>query len=97
MERQFYVYILASSYDGALYVGVTSNLVKRVWEHKEGVVEGFSARYKVKRLVYYEIHETAEFAIIREKQMKKWYRQWKINLIEQNNPHWNDLYNDILA
>ena len=95
MEKHFYVYILASKKDGVLYIGVTSNLIQRVWQHKEAVIDGFSQQYQVKRLVYYEIHENAESAITREKQLKKWNRQWKIELIEKNNPFWNDLWNEI--
>ena len=95
MEKQFCVYMLASKERGTLYIGVTSNLPKRIWEHKNGVVEGFTEKYEVHNLVWYEPHETAESAIMREKQMKEWKRQWKINLIEENNPHWEDLYDSI--
>lgn len=93
--KQFCVYILASERNGTLYIGVTSNLVKRVWEHKEEVVKGFSKKYGTKMLVYYEQHESAEAAITREKQMKKWNRKWKLELIESINPDWNDLYEEI--
>ncbi len=96
MEKLFYVYIMASAYNGTLYVGVTSNLLKRVWEHKEGVVKGFTKRYDVKMLVYYEVHDRAEYAIPREKQIKAWKRQWKINLIESMNPEWKDLYETLI-
>ena len=78
-----------------VYTGVTSDLVKRVWEHKEGVVEGFTKRYDVKRLVYYEVHENPEAAITREKRIKKWKRAWKIRLIEEDNPDWSDLYKEL--
>ena len=91
MPKQFYVYILASKRNGTLYIGVTSNLVQRTWQHKEGQVEGFSKKYGIKNLVYFEVHETAESALTREKQMKKWERAWKISLIEQNNAEWRDL------
>ena len=84
--------MLASDRNGTLYVGVTSNLVKRVWEHKEGVVPGFTSEYGVHKLVWYEQHGSAETAITREKRIKKWNREWKIKLIEETNPYWNDLY-----
>ena len=80
------VHIMANQKRGTLYVGVTSNLIQRVWQHKSDVTEGFSQRYGTKSLVYYEQHETMESAILREKQLKKWRRQWKINLIHQHNP-----------
>jgi putative endonuclease len=95
MEKRFYVYMLASGRNGTLYIGVTSDLVKRVWQHKERFVEGFTKEYGVKTLVWYEQHECAEPAIIREKQLKKWNRAWKIELIEKMNPYWHDLYEDI--
>ena len=90
-----YVYILANKYHGTLYVGVTSNLIKRVWEHKESVVPGFTKRYGIKTLVYYEVHEEIEHAIHREKRMKKWSRAMKIRLIEKDNPNWTDLYDTL--
>ncbi|WP_323180571.1 GIY-YIG nuclease family protein [Kaistia terrae] len=89
------VYILASSYNGTLYIGVTSNLPQRVWQHREGLFDGFTKRYGVKTLIYREIHDTMESAIGREKQMKLWKRSWKIELIERNNPNWLDLYDTI--
>lgn len=92
MEKRFFVYMLASRPRGTIYIGVTSNLAKRVWEHKEKVVPGFTAKYDVERLVWFEAHDTAESAITREKQMKEWQRDWKINLIERDNPHWEDLF-----
>ena len=92
MEKQFCVYILASDRNGTLYVGVTSNLVKRIWEHKEGVVHGFTSEYDVHKLVWYEQHGSVETAMTREKRIKKWNRAWKIKLIEEANPYWNDLY-----
>jgi putative endonuclease len=91
MEKQFAVYILASQRNGTLYIGVTSNLPKRVWEHREGVVAGFTKDYGVKNLVWYELHENAESAITREKQIKKWNRIWKLSMIEKANPDWKDL------
>ena len=97
MPKQFYVYILASKRNGTLYIGVTSNLVQRTWQHKEGQVEGFSKKYGVKNLVYFEVHETAESALTREKQLKKWERAWKIRLIERNNPEWRDLTDMIVS
>jgi putative endonuclease len=96
MNKQPAVYILASERNGTLYIGVTSDLVKRVWQHKEGLVEGFSKTHHTKRLVYFEQHETMESAIRREKQLKKWNRQWKIRLIEESNLHWQDLYEGLL-
>jgi putative endonuclease len=91
MEKQFAVYILASRRNGTLYVGVTSNLPKRLWEHREGIVEGFTKEYGVKTLVWYEMHDNAEAAITREKRLKKWNRAWKLRLIEEVNPDWRDL------
>ncbi|HAT7072822.1 TPA: GIY-YIG nuclease family protein [Legionella pneumophila] len=85
-EKQYVVYILASKAYGALYTGITSNLVQRIYQHKKGLTEGFTKRYNVHRLVYYEIHTDVYEAITREKRIKKWNRQWKINLIEQKNP-----------
>ena len=96
MEKQPTVYILASKRNGTLYTGVTSNLVKRIWEHKNDVQEGFTKKYKVHRLVYFEQHPTMEAAITREKRIKKWNRQWKIDLIEKKNPQWRDLWDDII-
>ncbi len=91
----FYVYILASSRNGTLYIGVTSQVVQRVWQHKQGLAEGFTKQYGLKTLVWYEQHDTAESAITREKQIKKWERKWKVGLIETENPYWNDLYDDV--
>jgi putative endonuclease len=96
MTKQFYVYILASKRNGTLYVGVTSDLVKRTWEHKQDLAEGFPKKYSAKTLVYYEVHESSETAITREKQIKKWEWAWKIRLIEKVNPHWDDLYEKIV-
>jgi putative endonuclease len=95
MNKQPAVYILSSKRNGTLYVGVTSDLVKRVWEHKDDVVEGFTKKYGVHDLVYFELHGDMESAITREKQLKKWHRGWKIELIEKNNPTWRDLWSEI--
>jgi len=92
----YYVYILASGFNGTLYIGVTSDLVKRIWQHKNKQVDGFSKKFNVDKLVYYEQHKDIESAITREKQMKKWHRTWKIKLIEKDNPEWKDLYGDII-
>ncbi|MFA9276136.1 MAG: GIY-YIG nuclease family protein [Candidatus Aquirickettsiella gammari] len=81
---------------GTLYIGVTSDLIKRIWQHKESFVDGFSAKYGLKNLVWYEVHEDINEAIRREKQLKKWNRIWKIELIEKNNSEWQDLYPDLL-
>jgi putative endonuclease len=89
------VYILASRKNGTLYVGVTSSLEKRVWEHRNDVVEGFTKKYRVHDLVYFEAHGSMEAAIQREKQLKKWERAWKIQLIEHSNPEWKDLWNTL--
>jgi len=89
------VYILASKKNGTLYIGVTSDLRKRVWEHQNQLVDGFTKKYKVNRLVYYEVHDNPRSAIEREKRLKKWRREWKIKLIEKQNPGWDDLYNDL--
>jgi putative endonuclease len=95
MERNYYVYILASGMYGTLYIGVTNDLARRAWEHKNNVVKGFSEKYSVHRLVWYEIHEDVLAAITREKQLKKWNRDWKVNLIQKMNPEWRDLFADI--
>ncbi len=92
----YFVYIMASRKNGTLYIGMTNNLVRRVLEHKNDIVAGFTKRYAVHNLVYYEQTDDVLSAIKREKQLKKWYRRWKIELIEQNNPTWRDLYNEIV-
>ncbi|MEH6509555.1 GIY-YIG nuclease family protein [Halopseudomonas aestusnigri] len=97
MTKQPCVYILASQRNGTLYIGVTSNLLKRVWEHRNGVVSGFTQRYRIHQLVYFEQAADMLSAISREKQLKRWKRQWKINLIEQSNPAWDDLYTRLAA
>ncbi len=96
VEKHPAVYILASERNGTLYTGVTSDLIKRVWEHKNNVVDGFSKKYHVHMLVWYEIHTTMETAINREKRIKSWNRQWKLELIEKMNPDWKDLYETII-
>jgi putative endonuclease len=88
----YFVYILASRVGGTLYTGVTNNLVRRVFEHREKLLRGFTARYNVVRLVYFECHDDINEAILREKRLKKWNRAWKIRLVEENNPNWDDLY-----
>ena len=89
------VYILASRPNGTLYIGVTSNLVQRVWQHRNDLVDGFTRQYRVHRLVWYEPHPSMEAAITRERRLKKWRRAWKINLIQHANPSWRDLYPEI--
>jgi len=90
------VYILASQRNGTLYVGVTSNLIKRIWEHKNDQADGFTKKYHVHDLVWYEMHDSMESAISREKAIKEWNRKWKLELIETTNPYWQDLYNQLL-
>jgi len=97
MNENFYIYIMASRCRGTLYVGVTSDLVKRVYEHRNGLVEGFTKKYDVCNLVYFEVAGDSEAAILREKQIKKWNRVWKLRLIEDRNPEWTDLYEDLLT
>ena len=94
--KKFFVYILANKRNGTRYIGVTSNLTKRIFEHKNDLVAGFSKKYQTHLLVYYEEHQAAEEAILREKRLKKWERRWKLRLIEEFNPHWKDLYDDII-
>jgi len=94
--KKFYVYMMASKKDGVLYIGVTSDLVRRVWEHKNEIVKGFTEKYKVKKLVYYEVLSDAESAFKRETQMKAWKRNWKIELIEKEDREWKDLYDEIV-
>ena len=96
MGKTFYVYILASQKRGTMYVGVTSNLLKRIYEHKNSLVDGFTKKYNVHHLVYYEVVSNAESAISREKQIKKWNRLWKMRLIEEHNPEWTDLYDSLI-
>ncbi len=94
-EKQYCVYILASKTYGTLYTGITSNLAQRMYQHQEGLVDGFTKKYDVHQLVYYEVHLDVYEAITREKRIKKWNRQWKINLIEENNPQWLNLANGL--
>ena len=96
MEKQSYVYLLASGRYGTLYLGVTSDLIKRVWQHRERLADGFTKKYGVKTLVWFETHYDVLEAITREKQIKKWNRKWKIELIQKANPLWNDLYPEIV-
>ncbi len=95
--KTYYTYILASKYDGVLYVGVSSDIVKRVYEHRKNLVDGFTKKYFVHNLVYYEQHTDPYSAITREKQIKKWNRSWKVDLIEKYNPEWLDLYDEITS
>lgn len=96
-EKRPCVYILASRRNGTLYVGVTSDVAQRAWQHRTGAAEGFTRTYRVHMLVYLEFHATMGSAIIREKQFKKWRREWKLQLIERDNPSWRDLYDDLLV
>src|SRR5579871_2909200 len=90
-----YVYILSSGRNGTLYIGVTNNLLKRIWEHKAKLVRGFASQYKVDKLIYYEEYQDITVAIQREKRLKEWQRKWKIRLIENNNPYWHDLFDQL--
>ena len=95
-EKKYFVYLLASQRYGTIYTGVTNNLARRIYEHKNDLVKGFTKKYSVKQLVYYETHDDIREAIAREKIIKKWRREWKINLIERDNPYWLDLYSVII-
>ena len=97
MEKRYFVYILASKRNGTLYIGVTNDLGRRVWEHREGLIDGFTKTYDVKILVHYEVFENVHDAIHRESRLKKWKREWKINLIQQSNLEWDDLYEKFLG
>lgn len=97
MEKQPCVYLLASRKQGVLYIGVTSNLIQRVWQHKHNMVEGFTSQYHIHRLVYFEQFDNMVDAITREKQLKNWRRAWKVALIEQANPEWRDLYPELIG
>jgi len=90
-----FVYILASGRNGTIYIGITNNLIRRVWEHKAKLAQGFTAQYAVSKLVYYEEHQDITIAIQREKRLKEWPRKWKIELIEKNNPYWHDLFDQL--
>ena len=91
-----YTYILSDKPRGTLYIGVTSDLIRRIWQHKESFVDGFSAKFGLKKLVWFEVHEDISEAIKREKQLKKWNRVWKIELVEKTNSEWRDLYPELL-
>lgn len=97
MVRQYYVYIVASRPQGTLYIGSTSNLIQRVYQHKTGAAESFTKQYRIDRLVWFEIHESPLSMVTRERRLKEWHRQWKIDLIEKENPIWRDLYADLLG
>jgi putative endonuclease len=97
MPIQPAVYILASSRNGTLYIGVSGNLVRRIWQHRKDFTEGYSCKYQVHKLVWYELHGSMEAAIVREKQLKKWRRVWKLELIEAANPYWRDLWSEIIG
>jgi len=96
LMKEYYTYILANKKNGTLYVGVTNDLVNRIYEHKQNFIEGFTKKYNVHVLVYYEVHKDIQEAITREKQIKKWNRSWKISLIEEMNSEWRDLYFEII-
>lgn len=96
MKKTYYVYIITNKLNSVLYIGITSNLVKRIWEHKNKVVDGFSNKYNLNKLVYYEICNDIEQAIKREKQLKNWHRTWKDNLIKEKNPEFLDLFSSII-
>lgn len=93
----YFVYIMASRKNGTLYVGVTNDLVRRAYEHREGLIDGFTKDYGVKRLVYFESFDDVTYAIAREKRLKEWQRQWKIDLIQKENPNWDDLYDSLMG
>ena len=95
MPKHFFVYMMTNRPQGTLYIGVTSDLVKRVYEHRTNAADGFTRRYTLHRLVWFEPHADAENAILREKRLKKWRRAWKLRLIEEQNPDWRDLYEEI--
>ena len=93
--KNYFVYILAKNRNGTIYIGVTNNLTRRIWEHKNKIIEGFTNKYDVNKLVHYEIFENIQSAIMREKRLKEWPRKWKLDLIEKGNPLWHDLYDKI--
>ena len=95
--KRYYVYIMASARNGTLYIGITSDLARRAYEHKEGLIKGFTRKYRVHTLVYYEEHVDVHEAIAREKLVKKWRRDWKLRMIERLNPEWKDLYDDLVS
>ncbi len=94
--KQYYVYILSSQKNGTLYIGVTDDLPRRIYEHKQNIIDGFTKKYSVHTLVYYELHYNIREAIIREKQIKRWNRKWKLRLIEEMNSEWRDLYSELV-
>ena len=96
MNKQYYIYLLANKKNGTLYTGITNDLLRRIYEHKKNLLPGFTAKYNIHNLVHYEQSESIETAIQREKQIKNWKRSWKIELIEQHNPYWRDLYQDLI-
>ena len=96
MGKHYYVYILSNKKNGTLYIGMTNNLIRRIYEHKQGMISGFTRKHDLDKLVFYQKSGSVESAINREKQMKKWKREWKIKLIERNNPEWEDLYQKII-
>ncbi|WP_372684012.1 GIY-YIG nuclease family protein [Desulfosarcina sp.] len=95
-DQKYYAYIICNKRNGTLYIGITSDLIKRTWQHKNGLVKGFSRQYGLKTLVYFEAYQNVEKAILREKRLKKWNREWKIKLIEKANPGWKDLYQRLI-
>ncbi len=95
MQKQYYVYILTKGRNSTFYVGITSNLQKRIWEHKNKIADGFTKKYNVDQLAYFETFDNPENAIRREKRLKRWNRDWKMKIIEEQNPQWNDLYEEI--
>ena len=97
MKKSYYVYILASRRNGTLYIGITSDLARRIWQHKKKLVKGFTEKYDVDKLVYFEEYNDVGIAIQREKRLKEWKRKWKLTLIEKDNPDWKDLYCDIVS
>ena len=97
MEKHSYVYIMANAPYGTLYIGCTTDLIRRTWQHREGVIDGFTKQHGLKRLVWYEVHAGIMEAGLREKQIKLWKRDWKINLIQKINPDWRDLYDEIVG
>ena len=96
MKKRYYVYILASRRNGTLYIGITSGLTRRIWQHKKKLVKGFTEKYDVDKLVYFEEYNDVDIAIQREKRLKEWKRKWKLDLIEKDNSDWKDLYSDII-
>jgi len=96
VEKSGFVYIMANGRNGTLYIGVTSNLIQRVWQHREGLADGFTKKYGCKTLVWYQHHDEIETAISREKQMKEWKRRWKLRAIEEMNPDWTDLFESLM-